>query len=177
MLDIETFSTMPTASILTIGAIKFDRRKKEPCFEEYEPEDVFYRRVDLNSCVELGLHVDESTIDWWNGQDEESKVEIFSEENRYPIRQVMEEFAEWIGGVKCVWSHGSVFDVVIVENVFRKCDIKCPWNFWNVRDTRTAYELGNVRLTSNSNNIEHHALHDAHNQILCLKKALRNINN
>ena len=176
MLDIETFSTMPTASIITIGAIKFNRRRnEEPLFEEYRPEDVFYRRIDLSSCEDLGLHVDASTILWWNKQDEESKLEIFSTEDRHDIRRVMEEFVEWFGNSIYVWSHGSDFDVVIVENVLRKCGISCPWNFWNVRDTRTVCDLGNVKLSMFENNVKHHSLHDAHIQILCLKKALRNI--
>jgi DNA polymerase III epsilon subunit-like protein len=167
MIDIETFSTQPNASILTIGAIKFNRKQIQLPIEECE---TFYRRIDLDSCAEIDLHVDNRTINWWNNQSEESKTEIFSPKNRISIHQALDEFVEWFGDSTFIWSHGSVFDVIIVENALAKCGIRCPWTFWNIRDTRTVYDLGNTRL---QNTNTHHALYDAYNQVVCLKKAFR----
>jgi hypothetical protein len=61
-----------------------------------------------------------------------------------------------------VWSNGAGFDVVICETVFKRIKQAVPWNFWQVRDVRTAFDLG-----INPNRppvLKHHALEDAWNQ-------------
>jgi hypothetical protein len=58
MIDLETLDVTPTASILTIGAVRFD-----PFGDDVnEPScDKFYVTVDLDSCDRLGLTVSDST--------------------------------------------------------------------------------------------------------------------
>jgi len=170
MIDLETFSILPNASIATIGAIKFNRiNKNQPLIENC---DVFYRRIDLESCNSIGLHIDQKTTDWWNMQNDESKFEIFSTENRVPIWKALYEFIEWFGDSTYIWSHGSVFDVIIIENAIRICNLKFPWKFWNIRDTRTLFDIGNVNIPSNN---VHHALYDCYRQIIGIKKFTRKI--
>ena len=61
-----------------------------------------------------------------------------------------------------MWSNGSVFDIVICENVFKRINKAIPWQYWQVRDVRTAFDLGinpqRPPVTA------HHALEDAWNQ-------------
>lgn len=55
MLDLETLSTRTNAVILVIAAIKFNRNDPELPLERLQ---TFYRRIDIQSCVEVGMHTD-----------------------------------------------------------------------------------------------------------------------
>ena len=60
-----------------------------------------------------------------------------------------------------VWSNGSGFDIVIAESAFRDLDMKYPWQFWNVRDCRTIYDLAGVSLKDGGHVTSHKAVEDA----------------
>jgi hypothetical protein len=62
MIDLETLATSTDAAILTIGAVKFDPFGKD--IQEPQMES-FYVRVDLDSCHDIGLKVNDDTIAWW----------------------------------------------------------------------------------------------------------------
>jgi hypothetical protein len=159
MIDLETLATSTDAAILTIGAVKFDpfgRELKEPAM------DSFYVRVDLDSCHEIGLVTNDDTIAWWANQSKEAQDEAFSEGNRIHISDAMAQLYKFCWGAKRVWSNGAAFDVVICETVFKRIGKAVPWNFWQVRDVRTAFDLGinPIRPPVTA----HHALEDAWNQ-------------
>lgn len=159
MIDLETLATSTDASILTIGAVKFDpfgRELKEPQM------DSFYVRVDLDSCNEIGLVTNDDTIAWWANQSKEAQEEAFGEDNRIHISDAFEQLYKFCWGAKRVWSNGAAFDVVICETVFKRIGKAVPWSFWQVRDVRTAFDLGinPIRPPVTA----HHALEDAWNQ-------------
>ena len=62
MIDLETLDVLPTATILTIGAVKFDPFGDD--INEKKAEK-FYVRVDVDSCDALGGTVSQSTL-WHN---------------------------------------------------------------------------------------------------------------
>lgn len=159
MIDLETLATTPDASILSIGAVKFDPFGKDV----EEPDmDSFYVRVDVDSCDELGLVTSDATLEWWAQQDKAAQEEAFNPEGRIHVKDAMDQLYKFCWGAKRVWANGSVFDITICENVFRKLQKAIPWSYWQVRDCRTAYDLG-----INPNRppvLKHHALEDAWNQ-------------
>lgn len=159
MIDLETLATTPDASILSIGAVKFDPFGKDV----EEPDmDSFYVRVDVDSCDALGLVTSDATLEWWAQQDKAAQEEAFNPEGRIHIKDAMDQLYKFCWGAKRVWANGSVFDITICENVFRKLQKAIPWSYWQVRDCRTAYDLG-----INPNRppvLKHHALEDAWNQ-------------
>ena len=65
MVDIETMAVSSKAAILTIGAIKFDRYGED---DNINHTDRFYSRIDMQSCVDIGLDVDPVTVNWWEKQ-------------------------------------------------------------------------------------------------------------
>jgi hypothetical protein len=159
MIDLETLDVLPTATILTIGAVKFDPLGRD--VEEKSCEK-FYVRVDVDSCDRLGATVSQSTLDWWAGQSQEAQNEAFDPNGRISIEDAMTQLYKFCWGAKRVWSHGAGFDVIILEWYFRKIGKAIPWSFWEVRDTRTIFDLG-----INPNRppvLKHHALEDAWNQ-------------
>jgi DNA polymerase III epsilon subunit-like protein len=168
MIDLETLDVLPTATILTIGAVKFDpfgMDIEEPSCQK------FYVKVDLDSCDRYGGTVSQSTVDWWAGQSKEAQDEAFSADGRIPIEDAMNQLYKFCWGAKRVWSHGAGFDVIILEHYFRKVGKAIPWQFWEVRDTRTIFDLG-----INPNRppvLAHHALEDAWNQAVGVQNVLR----
>ena len=171
MIDMETLDVLPTATVLTIGAVKFD-----PFGDDVnEPNsDQFYVKVDVDSCDRLGCTVSQDTVEWWAKQSKEAQEEAFSLESRIDIVDAMNQLYKFCWGAKRVWSHGAGFDVVICENLFRKIGKATPWSFWEVRDTRTLFDLGIDPQRPPV--LKHHALEDAWNQAVGVQnvfKALR----
>ena len=61
-VDLETLDTLPSATILTIGAVKFDPYGNEAEDKQMEP---FYVKIDLASCEPYNLTISDETIAWW----------------------------------------------------------------------------------------------------------------
>jgi hypothetical protein len=159
MIDLETLNTTPDSTILTIGAVKFDPFGKEL----QDPKmDSFYVKVDLDSCDRIGLTTNDDTIAWWANQSKEAQAAAFDPDGRIPIEDAFAQLYKFCWGAKRVWANGSCFDIIICEHVFRKIGRAIPWSFWEVRDVRTAFDLGinphRPPVTA------HHALEDAWNQ-------------
>lgn len=69
MLDIETMGNESFSSIVSIGALEFD-------IETGKTGKEFYVNVDLQSCMDLGLIVNASTIMWWLNQNEQARKDL-----------------------------------------------------------------------------------------------------
>lgn len=170
MIDLETLDVTPTATILTIGAVKFD-----PFGDEInDPKcDKFYVRVDVDSCDALGCTVSQSTLDWWAQQSSAAQEEAFDPANRISVQDAMAQLYKFAWGAKRVWAHGAGFDIPICENLYRKVGKAIPWAFWDVRDTRTLFDIG-----INPNRppvLKHHALEDAWNQAVGVQNVYRTL--
>ena len=159
MIDLETLDVLPSASILTIGAVKFDPFGREL---QESKMDSFYCKVDVDSCDRIGLTTSDDTIAWWANQSKQAQEAAFDPDGRIDIEEAFARLYKFCWGAKRVWSNGATFDIVICEHVFRKVGRAVPWKFWEVRDVRTAFDLGinpqRPPVTA------HHALEDAWNQ-------------
>lgn len=174
MLDLETLSTSGNASILIIAGIKFDRNQdKKPllAIKDMPKSDIFYMKIDSNSCAKIGLDIDPETVDWWGKQSKKIRDEAFGGK-RVPLKEALMAFSKWFGNCKYIWSNGACFDVPILENVYRKCKVKTPWKFYNVRDTRTIWDLAGIKSRDLPQNDLHHALADCHRQIWGVQKSM-----
>lgn len=173
MLDIETTGITPGSGICTIGAIKFERYRPQPSLDECEK---FYARISLDSLDEYGFTSDDTTLTWWNAQNDEVRKEAFDEgDDRIDIKTVLLSFKEWYGKCKTVWGNGDDFDCVLVSTAYQKTGIgDPPWKFWETRDLRTLLDVsGGPKFVQQCNH--HHALHDAYNQVAALKKYIGKI--
>ena len=173
MLDIESLSTKTNASILTIGAIRFNRH-------DFKVKEKFYKRITKESNEHFNRHFDENTISWWHSQSEEAKKEIFENKDRINLSSALQELSIFCRGSKCVWANGVAFDIPILESAYEACDLDTPWRFWIIRDVRTVYDLGRMNLTifkrQNKLDKQHHnALADCETQLLCFEQAMNNI--
>jgi hypothetical protein len=136
MIDIETLDVFPTATVLTLGAVKFNP------IDDSEPHSELYLKILVDDQDRLGRTTSDSTIDWWSKQDPAIMEEAFSPDNRIPLADAMDQFHKFAWGCDAFWSHGATFDLVIIENIYRQLGKPLPWNFWQLRDTRTLFDLG-----------------------------------
>jgi hypothetical protein len=91
--------------------------------------------------------------------------------DRIPFKECMEKLYQFCWNRKAVWSHGAIFDINIAENAFRQLDMRIPWSFWNVRDTRTLYDVTGVSLKDGGHVTTHKAVEDAERQAIVVQRA------
>lgn len=156
MIDLETLSTTIDSVILTLGGVKFDP------FSKAEPSDPIYLRFDADMQINHGRNYDEDTIAWWGRQDPEIQEEAMGEEGRVGIEEGMEQFRKWIWNSSTVWSNGSIFDIMVIENLCHEHKLPVPWNYYDIRDVRTIFNLG-IHPGMNKTTL-HNALADAYEQ-------------
>lgn len=135
MVDLETMAVSPNAVVLTLGAVHFN-----PYGDGYS--DKLYMRISIDDQDTLNREVDPNTLDWWAKQDAKIMEEAFSPDDRVPLAEAIDRFHKFAWGCDAFWSHGSVFDIVILENIYRQLGKPVPWQFWQIRDTRTLFDLG-----------------------------------
>lgn len=170
MIDLETLDVLPSATVLTIGAVKFDPfgdDVAEPSMKK------FYVKVDLDSCDKLGCTVSPATVEWWSKQSQAAQDEAFSPEGRINVTDALDQLYKFCWGAKRIWSHGAGFDVIICEHLFRKIGKSIPWQFWEVRDTRTLFDIGIDPKRPPV--LKHHALEDAWNQAVGVQNVYRSL--
>lgn len=155
MVDLETLGTGASAIIIAIGAVKFDLKRGTI------EDNGFYASVSVESNLELGRKLDESTLLWWMRQAAEAQQVFF--EPKMPLTEALTEFADWLGGTEhFMWGNGPAFDLGKVADAFGQLGMEIPWNFWNERCVRTYRALpGAEKIPKVAPQIAHHALHDA----------------
>ena len=134
MLDIETLSTRPDAVVLTLGAVKFS-----PWASEVDTDTGLYVRVDVDEQLALDRHVQQDTVEWWGKQAEEVREEALGDANRASVTELLNQLNKFVVGVDNIWCQGPVFDIVILENLYRQVERPTPWQFWQIRDSRTLF--------------------------------------
>jgi len=135
MIDLETLSTRPEAVILTLGGIKFNPHLQE------QPHDPLYLRVDVDSQTKMGRHVMQETLDWWAKQPPDIAEDALSESDRCSLEDTTRQFNKWCVGVEVFWCQGPLFDYAILQHLYAQLNKPCPWNYWQIRDSRTLFSL------------------------------------
>ena len=87
----------------------------------------------------------------------------------------LEELKKFCWNRNAVWSNGATFDIVVAENAFRQVDIKIPWNFWTIRDTRTLFDIGKVKLSDGGYSTSHKAVEDCERQVAVVQMAYKKL--
>jgi len=135
MVDLETLAVSPDAVVLSLGAVHFN-----PWGNGYGDKLSF--RINIDDQDLLGREVDPNTVEWWSKQDPVVMEEAFSPDDRIPLEEAMEKFHKFAWGCDTFWAHGATFDLVILENIMKQLKRPFPWSYWQLRDTRTLFDLG-----------------------------------
>lgn len=162
-LDLETLSTEANAVILSIGACWFDPQGDGFLHSWPDnphpdgPEEKFYpfcltplnfeAKIDIQSCLDVGMAVSGSTLTWWSQQSDEARKRAFG--GTTTIREALNDFAEFVAMVRtdfpnraepddvCIWGNGAAFDNAVLTNAYHRLGYQTPWSFRNDRCYRT----------------------------------------
>jgi len=162
MLDLETMGNKSNSAIISIGAVEFD-------IETGETGDTFYAGVDLQSCLDMGLIVNGSTLMWWMEQNETARKKVA--EGGDHISTVLGIFNDWfkhLGEGVQIWGNGARFDIGIMEDAYVKCALPIPWEFRYERDLRTLVSFApeiKLKATKEFKGVEHDPIDDCKLQI------------
>lgn len=157
MLDLETLATGPDSVILTLGAVKFN-----PYILDSFGQGL-YLRIDVDEQIGLGRYVDESTIEWWGNQKESVREEALGTDGRVSLHELHHQLNKFLVGVDDIWAQGPVFDIPILESLYRQMKWPLAWQYWQIRDSRTLFGVhGDPRVKDPSRH--HNAFEDALDQ-------------
>ena len=157
MLDLESLGTRPDCAILTLGAIKFNPYVLDSF------GDSLYLRIDVNEQLALGREVQEDTLTWWSTQAEDVREEALGEGNRVSLTEMYRQLNRFCVGATNIWCQGPAFDIVILENIYRQMGWPTPWQFWQIRDSRTLFGVHGDPREKNKAGL-HNALEDCVSQ-------------
>jgi hypothetical protein len=163
MLDLESLGTRPDCAILTLGAIKFDP------FNLDKFGDGIYFRIDVDEQLSLGRQVQEDTLEWWMRQAEDVREEALGESDRISLTSMYQQLNRFLVGVNNIWCQGPAFDIVILENIYRQMSWPTPWQFWQIRDSRTLFGVHGDPREKNKVGL-HNALEDCVSQATAVQQ-------
>lgn len=170
MLDIETLSTRPNAVILSLGAVRFD-----PFSERIDIAKGLDVKVDVDEQTAIGRHIQEETLNWWATQSPEIQEAALSEQGRIGLKEFTKQLNKMMVGVDQIWCQGPAFDMVIIEDLYRQLNKPTPWQFWQVRDSRTLFGVfGDPREKNRAE--AHNALIDCVYQAVGVQEIYKNQN-
>jgi len=162
MIDLETMGTSPDCVVLSLGAVPFSLTDKTV---GHNHGIKMYPNKEEQ--IQGGRSCDDDTVKWWERQEEAARMDWEKGQKvAHSVEEFEMRFKAWLNGACCamkyrfVWSHGSCFDIIILENLFRN---GVPWKFWNIRDTRTLFHLKDVK-PNRTEGVHHDPLDDAISQ-------------
>lgn len=161
-LDLETMDNSSCSAIISIGACYFDRYTGEI-------GETFHQKVNLQSCIDVGLTVSADTIMWWLQQSDETREKLAGNDKERHLSGVLVNLEHFMQDCEMVWGNGATFDNVILESAFKSLGHQAPWRFWNTRDLRTLVDVGlelgvNPKKELSFDGTRHDALSDAIHQ-------------
>jgi exodeoxyribonuclease VIII len=169
MLDLETLGVDSNAVILSVGIVLFDP------YSNYLSEGLMLY-PDIDSQIDKGRVVDEGTLQWWESQANEAFEDAFRTNGRSSIEEVAYALRKLYTECDRVWSNGAAFDIPCIASLMFDFGYPPPWNFWELRDTRTVYEMAGLSLRSGTKKVSHVAVEDAIAQAKLVQEAYQQLN-
>ena len=157
-IDLETIDTRPQATVLSLGAVKFNP------LDDSEPHSELYLKISVDDQDRLGRTTSDDTIAWWAKQDPKIMEEAFDQQGAITVEEALVRINKWVVGVDTLWGQGYGFDYTILEDMYRSIGKPIPWNFWIIRDSRTLFGCCQSDPRKKIQNDLHNALADAYFQ-------------
>jgi hypothetical protein len=144
--DIETFATDARAVVPAVGILRIHLNEQALNYEYVEVLEMAASiKFDVGEQVQLGRNIDPSTMAWWAKQPPAAQKSVAPDGTQVSFKEFLPWITETFGpeepGDKATWwFRGPHFDAAILQNLFEDFGHRTPWNFWEVRDTRTWFE-------------------------------------
>lgn len=162
MIDLETLDTATTATIVSIGAVRFN-------MDGVNNFDTFYRAV--NWSADKSRSISRDTLAWWLAQPAEVQAAL-KDERAIPLAVALVEFRYWLGADAEVWAGPANFDLSILQNAYEQYQLETPWEFFNTRCYTTLRRLS-PNIPRVASDVPHNALEDAKAQAQHAAQLLR----
>lgn len=134
MLDIETLGQGIGSVIISLAAVPFFKSGDNP--NQYRP--CFHYNIDIQSCLDIGLKIDPSTLHWWI---QKSSLFIKLQQDTVALNEALIELGDFIDTVCIedvrVWGKGPSFDNAILRDAYARIKMELPWHFYKERCVRT----------------------------------------
>ena len=168
-IDLETIDVRPTATVLSLGGVKFNP------LQNSEPYDELYFKISVDDQDRYGRTSNDSTIEWWTTQDPKIMEEAFDQTDAITVEEACARIARWSVGVDTFWGQGYGFDFTMMEDLFRNIKRPIPWQFWQVLDSRTLFKMISKDPRKGMQTDLHNALADAYFQAKAIQVAFKEL--
>jgi len=168
-IDLETIDTKPQSTVLSLGAVKFDPHSA------IEPHSELYLKISIDEQDSLGRTTSDGTIEWWGKQDPKIMEEAFDQTGAVSVEEALAQVSKFAVGVDILWGQGYGFDYTMLEDMYRSIGKPIPWNFWQIRDSRTLFGACNEDPRKKIQNDLHNALADAYFQSKAIQIAYKEL--
>lgn len=177
MIDIETLGKGLNPVIPQISAVSFNPISGEILSE-------FNVLISIQSCLDAGLKVDESTLKFWFRQNADAQNIVLNLDDtqiEYSLEDALTQFKGWcatVGRYPKVWGNGPTFDLAKMQAAYEAIGIKKPWDFYNERCCRTivAFEP-EFKKDLIFEGEKHNGIDDAKHQVRYISQTLNHILN
>jgi hypothetical protein len=170
MIDLETLDVKPTATVLSLGAVKFNPLTSD------EPHSELYLKILVDDQDRLGRTSSDSTIEWWSQQDLEVMEEAFDQTGAVTVEEALAQLNKWVVGVDEIWGQGYGFDITMLEDMYRNISKPIPWQFWQISDARTITKRMPKDPRKDMQTNLHNALADAYFQAKSVQIIFKHFN-
>lgn len=172
MFDLETVSSRPNSSILSLAAVRFD-------VDTGIIDREFMVNFKVSEGVKLGLHKQQRTLDWWSQPERKDVLKLLLQK-QLPYSEALTEFSDYILAIKpnMIWSWGTHFDLPVLESSLVAAfgeDVVIPWKYNKVCDARTLLNCFQVPITRGEN--AHDPLIDVKDQAKYVIEFFKDIGN
>ena len=102
------------------------------------------------------------------------REEALGESDRVSLDTLYRDLNKFLVGVDNIWAQGPVFDIAILENLYRQCGWPTPWQFWQISDSRTLFKThGDPRVKGKAG--LHNALEDCVSQATAVQQIYKKL--
>lgn len=168
-IDLETIDVRPQATVLSLGAVKFNP------LSFTEPHSELYLKISIDDQDRLNRTVSESTLEWWGEQDPAIMEEAFDQTGAVPVEDALAQISKFSVGVDTFWGQGYGFDYTMLEDMYRSIGRPIPWNFWQILDSRTLFRVCKQDPRKQIQNDLHNAIADAYYQSKAIQIAYQEL--
>ena len=168
MIDLETLGVEPDSVIVTLGAIKFNP------FSDVEPDKGLYLRGDIEEQSEkYNRTIDNNTLEWWSKQPQKIQDEAFGDHDGVSVTEILRQLNKWCVGLDYIWCQGPTFDFVMLQHLYKSAKTPVPWNYWQIRDSRTLFKMMPQDPRRAIQEQLHNALADCYYQAKCVQQSYK----
>lgn len=144
MIDLETKNTIPSAVVLSLGAVVWTTKRERLNLHnwelDYEVIERLYRKPSILEQEADGRSTSTATMKWWALQDKDAFDEAFErEEFRISVEELFRDLTLIAAahGVTKFWASPNTFDFPIMDDLARMYGLTVPWSYNNCFDVRT----------------------------------------